>query len=117
MIARFSPDAGRQALQDTPAEFAELFTHGSLVVEFYKPEGIDRQQPHDRDEVYVVLSGTGTFFCAGDMTAFSPGDLLFVPAGAEHRFENFTDDFAAWVLFYGPVGGEKTSEPEGLQGL
>ncbi len=36
----------------------------------------------------------------------STGDFLFVPAGVEHRFENFTSDFATWVFFYGPVGGE-----------
>ncbi len=32
---------------------------------------------------------------------------LFVPAHATHRFEEFTDDFAAWVVFWGPQGGEK----------
>ena len=31
---------------------------------------------------------------------------LFVPAGVEHRFEDFTDDLAVWVVFYGPEGGE-----------
>jgi mannose-6-phosphate isomerase-like protein (cupin superfamily) len=38
--------------------------------------------------------------------AFGPGDVLFVPAGVEHHFENFTDDLATWVIFYGPEGGE-----------
>jgi hypothetical protein len=32
-----------------------LFRHGSLEVEFYRPEGVDLQQPHDRDEIYVVI--------------------------------------------------------------
>lgn len=36
----------------------------------------------------------------------APGNLLFVAAGAEHRFEDFTGDFGAWVMFYGPEGGE-----------
>jgi hypothetical protein len=35
-----------------------------------------------------------------------PGELLFVPAGVVHRFEDFSDDFATWVMFYGPEGGE-----------
>ncbi|MDQ3378133.1 MAG: cupin domain-containing protein, partial [Actinomycetota bacterium] len=39
-----------------------------------------------------------------------PGDALFVPAGVEHRFENFTDDLVAWVVFYGPEGGEEPEE-------
>jgi hypothetical protein len=39
--------------------------------------------------------------------AFSAGDVLFVPAGVPHRFEDFTDDFGTWVIFYGPEGGER----------
>ena len=76
------------------------------MVEYYKPDRIDKQQPHERDEVYIITTGTGTFDYAGEKLAVKPGDLLFVPAGIEHRFESFTDDFATWVLFYGPVGGE-----------
>ena len=86
--------------------FVELFKHGTLTVELYAPRGHDPQTPHTRDEVYVVVSGTGTFFHGGQRDAFGPGDFLFVEAGLEHRFENFSDDFATWVLFYGPEGGE-----------
>jgi hypothetical protein len=35
-----------------------------------------------------------------------PRDFLFVAAGDEHRFVEFTEDFSTWVLFYGPEGGE-----------
>jgi hypothetical protein len=42
---------------------------------------------------------------------FGPGDLLFVPPGVAHCFEEFTDELAVWVLFYGPPGGE-SAEPE-----
>jgi len=37
---------------------------------------------------------------------FGSCDMLFVPAGLEHRFVDFTDDLAVWVVFYGPEGGE-----------
>jgi mannose-6-phosphate isomerase-like protein (cupin superfamily) len=86
--------------------FVEAFTHGSLSVELYAPAGTDPQTPHDRDEVYFVISGSGDFVAAGERTAFVPGDALFVAAGVAHRFENFTPDFATWVVFYGPSGGE-----------
>lgn len=87
----------------------ELLRHGTLLVEMYAPRGVDPQQPHTRDEVYVVVSGTGVFLNGTERRSFSPGDLLFVPAGIAHRFEEFSDDFAVWVLFYGPEGGEATS--------
>jgi mannose-6-phosphate isomerase-like protein (cupin superfamily) len=86
--------------------YVELFQHGSLSVELYAPRVHDPQQPHTRDEVYVVAQGSGYFRNGETRHAFARGDLLFVPAGAVHRFEDFTDDLAVWVLFYGPEGGE-----------
>ncbi|HKG07354.1 MAG TPA: cupin domain-containing protein [Pedobacter sp.] len=103
----YSIDEAAKLLRQRGRLFIEVFKHGSLVVEFYKPEQIDNQQPHDRDEIYVIASGSGTFYKEGNYHEFKSGDFIFVAAGAEHRFENFTDDFATWVMFYGPIGGEK----------
>jgi mannose-6-phosphate isomerase-like protein (cupin superfamily) len=83
-----------------------LLEHGTLELGYYTPDGADPQDPHDRDEVYVVKSGSGYFVVEDDRQPFGPGDALFVPAFIVHRFEDFTDDFAAWVVFYGPTGGE-----------
>jgi mannose-6-phosphate isomerase-like protein (cupin superfamily) len=102
----FSIEQAAQLLNQQDGLFTEIFKHGSLVVEFYKPDKIDHQQPHDRDEIYVIASGSGTFYKEGISRKFKSGDFIFVPAGAEYRFEDFTDGFATWVFFYGPVGGE-----------
>lgn len=88
-------------------EYAILLEHGSMQLGCYKPRRIDTQHPHDRDEIYVIQAGRGVFFLNGERRPFEPGEALFVPAGAEHRFEDFSDDFSAWVIFYGPSGGEK----------
>ena len=53
-----------------------------------------------------MISGSGTFVHGPERTPFGPGDALFVRAGIVHRFEDFTPDFATWVFFYGPEGGE-----------
>jgi mannose-6-phosphate isomerase-like protein (cupin superfamily) len=99
-----------QAQDRLPGPQGELsvavFEHGSLVVKLYVPSGHDEQTPHSRDEIYVVAQGSGEFICGGARQAFGPQDVLFAAAGVEHRFENFTDDFAVWVFFYGPEGGE-----------
>jgi len=89
--------------------FASVLTHGSLEVEIYAPHGTDPQKPHTRDEAYVVIAGRGEFVLGSERRPFGPGDALFVPAGAIHRFEKFTDDFSTWVFFYGPEGGEPES--------
>jgi mannose-6-phosphate isomerase-like protein (cupin superfamily) len=87
--------------------FVELFKHGTLSVELYAPRGKDPQKPHTRDEVYVVVTGSGEFVGASSRRKFQPGDVLFVAAHEVHLFENFTDDLAVWVFFYGPEGGER----------
>lgn len=86
--------------------FAAMLEHGSLVIEIYAPRGSDPQTPHTRDEVYVIVTGIGFFVNGESRESFGPGDLLFVPAGVLHRFEDFTDDLVVWVMFYGPEGGE-----------
>lgn len=91
--------------------FQEVFRHGSLQVEVYAPVGTDPQSPHTRDEAYVVIRGRGTFVSDAGRQEFGPGDFLFAPAGVAHRFEEFSEDFAVWVLFYGPSGGERTAGP------
>jgi hypothetical protein len=90
-----------------------VFGHGTLEVEMYAPRGADRQQPHDRDEVYVVALGSADFVCGESRARVSPGAFLFVAAGREHRFEAISEDFAVWVLFYGPVGGEAAGPTAG----
>ena len=109
-LPRLTPEAALQALADDPRglPFRSLMRHGSLEVEVYKPSGRDLQLPHPRDEVYVVIAGCGEFVCAGRRQDFTAGEVLFVPAGVEHRFENFSDDFSTWVLFFGQAGGEAT---------
>jgi len=100
-------DAVRQ-LSGRPddARFAVLGSHGSLTVELYQPMGVDMQQPHDRDECYVVTDGTGLFEMGEQTVPFAPGDFIFVPAGMPHRFRDFGRSMTCWVMFYGPEGGE-----------
>lgn len=107
MNNRFSVDQalGRVADSDDSL-YGILLEHGTLELGYYKPDGVDEQSPHDRDEVYIVSSGSGYFVVGEDRQPFAAGDALFVAAFAVHRFEEFTADFAAWVIFYGPEGGE-----------
>ena len=74
---------------------------GIVEWRLYAPKGVDSQTPHERDEFYVVISGTGRYGRAGETVDFKPGDLLFAAANEEHRFVDFTEDFAVWVLFFG----------------
>ncbi|HET7062478.1 MAG TPA: cupin domain-containing protein [Nitrosospira sp.] len=87
--------------------FAIGLAHGSMSVEYYAPVGNDPQTPHEQDEVYFIHKGRGELVIEGDRYPFNAGDCLFVGAKVEHRFENFSEDFGTWVVFWGPKGGEK----------
>lgn len=64
----------------------------------------DRQQPHDFDEVYVVIEGSGTLEVEGESTQLREGEAVFVPTGADHRFTAY-EQLALLVIFNGPHSG------------
>ncbi|MYA12435.1 MAG: cupin domain-containing protein [Acidobacteria bacterium] len=101
---KFSP-ADCAAQLPTDRYFIAL-NRGTLEVGLYAPEGTDPQHPHDQDECYVILEGEGRFTMGDETALFQPGDFFFVPAGVPHQFLDFNDSFKAWVMFYGPKGGE-----------
>jgi mannose-6-phosphate isomerase-like protein (cupin superfamily) len=86
--------------------FTYALRRGTMKLGLYAPRGEDDQTPHRQDELYFVVSGSGFFLKNGIRKPFAPDDAIFVEAGAEHRFEDFSPDFAAWVVFWGPEGGE-----------
>lgn len=106
----------RQALTGLPAAptarypegapFATVMTGGTMRVEVFAPRGVDLQTSHTQDELYFVQRGTGEIVINGQRFDAAAGDAFFVAAHVEHRFENFSEDFVTWVVFYGPPGGE-----------
>jgi mannose-6-phosphate isomerase-like protein (cupin superfamily) len=98
-------DAARAKLPDGRRS-AEILRHGSAEVRWYAPKGEDPQEPHDRDEIYIVASGQGTFV-RGEARCVS-GERHPVRAGAHGApVQDFSADFATWVVFWGPKGGER----------
>lgn len=89
--------------------FAEVLRRGTLTAKLslgrFAPRP-NQQTPHAQDELYVIVRGHGVLLHDGHRDPFHSGDLLFVAAGTTHRFEDFSDDLAVWVLFYGKEGGE-----------
>ncbi len=120
---RLTPEEGRSAIRNADQFSALLLRYGSMELRWCVPQHSGPHTPHDRDEIYVIVSGTGVFVRAEESLPFSddhalsllgeervtvkPGDTLFVPAGTSHQFEAVSPDFGAWMIFYGPEGGER----------
>jgi len=86
-----------------PGRSAEVFVDGDLEVRFTPGPSKGLRTPHERDELYFVAAGSGRFRVEESVTAVGAGDLLFAAAHVAHGFEDFSDDFAVWIIFYGPV--------------
>lgn len=93
--------AALESIQGGEDTYRKFLAGNVGEVGFYQPVGTDPQAPQDRDKIHVVAAGKGKFFVNGTTRAVAAGDLLFVPAGAEHRFIEFSGDFATWVIFFG----------------
>ena len=107
MKFKVSPTEAKKKLEeDNEFPFIIVMKHGTMSMEYFAPVKVDTQGIHKQDEIYVIIKGDGVFFQGGERVPCKKGDILFVPAGMEHQFENFSADFATWVIFYGPDGGE-----------
>ena len=64
----------------------------------------DRQQPHEDDEVYIVLEGSGMLEVEGESVRVKEGSAVFVEAGADHRFSAY-EHLSVLVIFERKAAG------------
>jgi mannose-6-phosphate isomerase-like protein (cupin superfamily) len=91
-----------QALSSTP--YHEFIRSDAMSVGLYilPAGGVDRQQPHREDEVYVVLSGSAKFTAGGDTRDARSGDVIYVAREVPHSFHDVTDEMRLIVVFAPP---------------
>lgn len=80
--------------------FTTAFRKENLSLEFFAPRGTDYQTFHEEDEFYFVAQGSGELIIENERFDCAVGNAFFVPAKVEHHFENFSNDFAVWVVFF-----------------
>ena len=93
-------EAARRRLEAGDGGYEIVHTSPGLELGVYvlvAPEP-DRQQPHEDDEVYVVLDGTGVLMIEGEPVPVRPGQAVFVPAGADHQFTAY-EGLSLLVIF------------------
>jgi mannose-6-phosphate isomerase-like protein (cupin superfamily) len=94
-------EAARSAAGELYHEFLrrESMSAGLYVL---RPREDDPQTPHGQDELYYVVSGRGRFRVDGQDRPVGPGSIIFVEAGAEHRFHTITSTITVLVVFAPP---------------
>jgi mannose-6-phosphate isomerase-like protein (cupin superfamily) len=99
-VHAFEIAAVRQRLAEAGGGYEIVHESAGLELGVYvlvAPEP-DRQQPHDDDEIYVVLEGTGVLEVEGESVPVQDGTAIFVEAGANHRFTAY-EHLSVLVLF------------------
>lgn len=66
------------------------------------PGHVDRQQPHEQDEVYLVVAGRAVLDIAGSRMPVAAGSIAYLPAGEPHRFVDVTEDLRVVAVFSPP---------------
>ena len=87
----FDVEAAKRRLQEGTGGYEIVHESPGLEVGVYvlvAPEP-DRQQPHEDDEVYIVLEGRGTLQVEEEEIDLQEGQAMFVAAHAEHRFTGY----------------------------
>jgi mannose-6-phosphate isomerase-like protein (cupin superfamily) len=103
MAGRLDVKGTKERLQAAGGGYEIVHSSPGLEVGVYvlvAPEA-DRQQPHDDDEVYVVLEGSGVLDVAGERVELDEGHSAFVPAHVEHRFVGY-EQLSVLVVFARP---------------
>lgn len=97
----FEVEALLQQRTQTSDLYMEFLRHPSLSMGLYTlPAGSrDPQEPHDQDEVYFVLEGHARLEVEGDEQPVKHGSLVYVPAGADHRFHTIEEELTVLVFF------------------
>ncbi len=78
----------------------EPFEKNGVKLVFFAPRGVDYQTFHEEDEFYFIVRGSGELVIGDERFTCETGDSFFVPALKTHRFENFTEDFVTWAVFF-----------------
>ena len=101
----FDVEAVRRRLEEGNGGYEIVHASPGLEVGVYvlvAPEP-DHQQPHEDDELYVVLDGRGTLTVEGKEIPLTTGQAVFVPAGAEHQFTGY-EGLSVLVVFARQLG-------------
>lgn len=78
----------------------EPFEKNGVKLVFFAPKNTDYQTSHDEDEFYFIARGSGKLVISEETFESRAGDVFFVAAKMPHHFEEFSNDFATWAIFF-----------------
>jgi mannose-6-phosphate isomerase-like protein (cupin superfamily) len=92
----------------------QVLNRSTVAVTIHGIDDLDAEADGtEADVIYVIISGYGVLCCRdGGRIEFTAGDVMMVPAGAWHRFEEASPKFRTWRIVVGKPAAAKTAEDE-----
>jgi len=103
---------GKQALTYVSGIAAETTGSQGICMHLLNIPPKERAKAHlheNHETAIYVISGQSIMWYGERLEEredINSGDFIYIPAGVPHRFFDFDESFQAWVMFYGPKGGE-----------
>jgi mannose-6-phosphate isomerase-like protein (cupin superfamily) len=105
------PDLDPQPRDDQGHGYIDFLASEKLSVglSVWPAGSVDRQTPHEEDEVYYIIAGRGHIRVGAEDRRISPGSLVFVAAHVEHRFHDIEQDLRVLVFWSPPHSSTRHS--------
>jgi mannose-1-phosphate guanylyltransferase len=88
-------------LEASETDYLEVLSEDSMRAEIARYPNPAPKTPHDEDELYFIISGTGTVTVGDEMYSVEEGDVVYVEQGTEHDFSDIEEEITALVIFAG----------------
>jgi len=88
-----------EGLEQENTNYVEVLSEDSLSVELARYPNPEPKTPHETDELYFIISGSGMVHVGDERYAIDEGDVVYVEQGVEHDFFDIDDEITALVVF------------------
>lgn len=88
-----------EQLEHEETDYAEVLSSDSMTVEVAKYPNPEPKHPHKTDELYFIISGSGSVRVGTETYTVSEGDVVYVEQGTDHDFSDIDDEITALVVF------------------
>jgi len=86
-------------IRDGEQNYIEVLSEDSMSVELAQYPNPAPKHPHKEDELYYIISGSGTVQVGNETHDIDEGDVVYVEQGVEHDFFDIDDEITALVVF------------------
>lgn len=88
-----------EQIVDEDKNYVEVLSEDSMSVELARYPNPEPKHPHKEDELYYIISGSGTARVGAETEDVTEGDVIYVERGVEHDFVDIEDEITALVVF------------------